>query len=75
MKSYQKTYVGVTDIMSLFHCSYSTAKDILKDAQKAQTKNYNIIEKRALLQKVLEVQGITDCSLWFKIQRDSLANG
>ena len=67
-QTYQKSYIGVCDVMTLFNVGYIKARKIVSDATKLHSKNYSRLENQVLLEKVLEVQGITNISLWIQQQ-------
>ena len=69
----KKTYVNIKDIQRIFGFDFYKAREVLADAMKIQSKNYSCLEKKVLLQKVLEVQGI-DMNFWLNQQREGNQN-
>jgi len=72
-----KEFVGVTDIMKIFRCSYFKAKIMLKDAKKYDTEGARCIENQVPLEKLLLSLGIQNTNFWLRQQilRRDLENG
>lgn len=64
--SHVKDYVGVTDIMKIFHMSYKNANKIFNAAKSSQL--YRVLDRydRVLIEDVLKVQGINNVQFWFE---------
>jgi len=74
MELLKKTYVNIKDIQRIFGFDFYKAREVHADAMKIQSKNYSCLEKKVLLQKVLEVQGI-EMNFWLNQQRGGSSNG
>lgn len=56
--------------MVLFNLSHAEAKKVLCDSRELHNVNYKDTKNRVLLEKVLQVQGIENVTLWLQQMRD-----